>query len=252
MKTNDFSLKRIKLLIHRQWVLSAKSWRIAMIAATGINFAISLLILFTTQNPANTIQSFKVSMLITFSIMGAVFTSEAFKELKEPNTSVTFLTLPASIFEKFLTAWLFTFPVYFILSYIVYRFSILLLYVIAKSFFVVDFSVGSESWSIIGTLFFIGFIVHAVFFLGASWFKKLSFFKTLLVLFSISILHNLWLYIWGRLLLPVNDLAEKEFAFNGIVISNPESFVLGIKIFMLVVAIMCLITAYFKLKEREG
>lgn len=256
MKTEFFNLNRMQSLFRRQWALSAKSWRIAMIASVGINLAISMLILFAGSNPEAALQSLKTSLFITFLITGLVFTSSAFKELQEPTTSVSFLTLPASNFEKFLTGWLFTFSLYSIVSYILYQLSYLFISLLAFAAYGTSPALVSISWNELGIVFMVLFIVHSVFFLGGVWFKKMAFFKTLLVLFVISMIHNFWVFIWARLLMPVNDLSEKEFVISGLPVDDLESYgntaIFVLKGFMVLISIMCLITAYYKLKEREG
>ena len=256
MKTEFFNLKRMQSLFRRQWALSAKSWRIAMIGSVGINLAISMLILFAGSNPEAALQSLKTSLFITFLITGMVFTSLAFKELQEPTTSVSFLTLPASNFEKYLTGWLFTFPSYSIVSYILYQMSYLFISLLAFAAYGTSPALVSIPWNELGIIFMVLFIVHSVFFLGGVWFKKMAFFKTLLVLFVISMVHNFWVFIWARLLMPISDLSEKEFVISGVPISNADELshtaIWVLKSFLILISIMCLITAYFKLKEREG
>lgn len=256
MKIEFFNLNRMQFLLKRQWALSAKSWRIAMIASVGINLAISMLILFASSNPSTALQSLKTSLFITFLIQGFVFTSSAFKELQEPSTSVSFLTLPASNFEKYLTGWIFTFPLYFLVSYVLYQLSYLFISLLAFAAYGTSPSLVSIPWNEFGIIFMVLFIVHSMFFLGGAWFKKMAFFKTLLAMFVISIMHNLWVFVWVRIFFPVTALAEKEFAFMGISKVDMEEFgytaIWVLKVFMLLVSVMCLVTAYYKLKEREG
>ncbi len=253
---NILNFNRLNLMIRRQYALSAKSWRIGFIASVGINFAISLLILFASSNPATALQSLKVSLLITLVILGLVFISTSFKELQDSQNAVSYLTLPASIFEKHLTAWLFTFPFYLILSTIVYELTYLLLSVTTSVFYGTSISMVPVFTDDTLTFLLVAFIVHSIFFLGAAWFKKIAFFKTLLVLFIISLANDLWAFIWGSILLPVNSFAKNEFAFSGNLFVNQEQFSHTLTtvmiVFMMMIAILCLITSYFKLTEREG
>lgn len=256
MNTEFFNLNRMRFLLRRQWALSAKSWRIAIIASVGINLAISMLILFASSNPESTLKALKISLFITLLITGMVFTSLAFKQLQEPTTSVSFLTLPASNFEKYLTGWLFTFPLYLIVSYVLFQLSYLFISLLAYLVYDTPPALVSITWNEFGNIFIFLFIIHSVFFLGGIWFKKMAFFNTLLAIFVISMIHNLWVFVWARILFPINALAEREFAFMGISKVDMEEFgstaILVLKIFMLLVSVMCLVTAYFKLKEREG
>jgi len=117
-------------------------------------------------------------------------------------------------------------------------------------------ALASIPWNEFGIIFMVLFIVHSMFFLGGAWFKKMAFFKTLLAMFVLSMMHNLWVFVWARIFLPVTALTEKEFAFMGMSKVDMEEFgytaIWVLKIFMLLISVMCLVTAYFKLKEREG
>jgi hypothetical protein len=256
MKTEIINFKRMGFMLRRQWALSAKSWKIALLASVGINIAISLLILFTSGAPEAALASFRVSLLITLIIVGLVYTALSFKELQDSQNAVSYLTLPATTLEKYLTAWLFSFPIYIILGTIVFEVTYFLMAVIAFFAYGFPLTIVPIFTTHTGLFLLVAFIIHSIFFLGAAWFKKLSFFKTLLVLFVISIANDLWAFILGSILLPVNGFTKHEFAFNGSLFINNEQFghtvVTALMLFMTLIAVLSLVTAYFKLKEREG
>ncbi len=120
--------------------------------------------------------------LVILLIAGTIFTSTIFADLGDKKKAIAYLTLPASHFEKYLVAWLYSFLV-FLVIYTVSFFFVALFLLNVKH-------VPGQAGGVINLLqkqhLQFGLIyafLHAIAFWGAIYFNKLHFIKTGFVFF---------------------------------------------------------------------
>lgn len=107
MKTEIFNFDRFKILLNRQLTLNLKPWLISIGSLGGILIFISWLVMIS-GNLHSVMTVYQTTGIMAFFITGLVFTSMSFKEMGNYTKSLQFVILPASRFEKFFSAWLFS------------------------------------------------------------------------------------------------------------------------------------------------
>ncbi len=249
--SNFFNINRFILLIRRQVLSGTNILFIAFGAITGLLLLISgLVAYFSPEDLADMTNLYYVAMFLG----GYIYTSNTFNELHNPQRSYRFLTLPVSTFERLAGAWLLSavlFPVVAILAMVI---------VVFLSNLIINFTVDPGTFSNIfshTTLVLIGiyFVTQSVFLLGAIYFRKHNFLKTLLALFVVYFAISLYVSLAGLII-----FRPWEYHFSSInqfPTSRLEHFFTdlfpGIMkiIFWYVMAPFFLIVSYFSLKERQ-
>ncbi len=188
MKTNSiFSFRRLYLLLRRQLLSNASAWLIAFGAVAGSLLVLSLLVAYF--QPANLAALTGLYFTVMF-IGGYIFTSNIFGELHHAQRSYQYLTLPVSTTERLFSAWIITaivFPVIAVLSMalIVLIANLVMNFTFDVTPFQSVFSKGS--WTSVKVYM----VTQSVFLLGAAYFRKNNFLKTVLALFVVSVIFQI-------------------------------------------------------------
>lgn len=200
-------------------------------------------------------------MFITILIFaGPVFTSMIFADLGDRKKAIPILMLPVSHFEKYLVAWLYSFVV-FLLAFTVcfYASGFMITQIIEMSNgrsnpLINLFTDKGGYWKI----FFAYFAIHAVFLLGAIYFKKQHFIRTSFAFLIIMVIIGAINYLIARLVFQVDIASVGPFqslrVLEGdkgwtIQAGDASHFIEGI---VLTISVLVLwLCVYFKLKERE-
>lgn len=243
--TNSFNPDRVLLLCRRHIELNRKTWLIGFAAALGI---LALIWFYPTLTPGRPWHSFQTGNLLTPAIFlytagGLFLTSFLFDELHSPTTAFLNLTLPATAFEKLLSAWLVSSVIFTLVSVSLYTLFILLVQVMTRFLVTPDLSLQYFSQLDLSLLksIFSYFTYNSFFLLGAIYFKKNNFLKTLLAMILISsglvILSGILLFLFS------------ESVSIQISLSNLETGTLY-SIYLAVIVISLGIT-YIRLKNRQ-
>ena len=184
---------------------------------------------------------------------GYVFTSTIFSELRTSHRGYLYLTLPASTFEKLAVSWFIT-SVLYVIAAIIVMFAInALLMIVAIAFsssHVPLFNLFDPS---ILKTYAVYMVTQPIFILGAIYFRRVNFLKTLLSLFVIGIAISIYTSLAARLIIfpdfdgmqfgnmPENCLDFFENTFAPIITN----------LFWFCTAPFFLIVSYFRLKERQ-
>ena len=118
---------------------------------------------------------------------GAIFTSSVFAELGHPRGAAPALLLPASHFEKYLVAWLYSLPVFVGLYTVVFmaiNYLVLQLGNQGRPYEVYDFSRGASEW--VGPLLSYA-LLHSLALWGALFFRRLHAIKTAFLFFGLFV-----------------------------------------------------------------
>lgn len=247
LPTNSFSIPRLLLVCLRFFVYNRRPWLIGFGAVTGFILAIWLFPLLLASDPVHqySFENLQGTALFFYVLGGLLLTSNLFSELHTPSSAFQFLTLPATTFEKLFAAWLISSLLYTI---------IVMTGLIGLSFFVESVSAMFAGAGINYTLFnpfsadalnSIGtyFVFHSLFMLGAVYFRKNNFLKTI---FTLILLFILLMSISATALLLMGDRIE---AVVEITLFDDMS---GIQIIVwTVLTLFILFLSYIRLRNKQ-
>ena len=202
---NRFSFSRFTQLCKRTIELNLQSWLMGFAAVMGILFIIWFIPILIGGTVWHNYQigNLLPAATVLFVLGGLLMTSTIFKELHSSTTSFQFLTLPATAFEKLLNAWAITTVLYIVASFIFYFLLTLMIQLITafalttelsiQLFNPLDFKIAE---TVASYLYY-----QSIFLLGAVYFVKNNFLKTLLsiviVVISIIVIVGIILFVSG-------------------------------------------------------
>ncbi len=238
-------INRMFSFIKRQSLLNANATIIGALAIIGALFFISGLVgYFYPQS----VTKLKPVYFGTLYIYGLIRTSNVFSELHNPQRGYAFLTLPVSTAEKLWGSWILSAPVFtFLFSGIC-----IVLYFLAciiggrmdafHKIFDLD--------NLRGVGFFL--IMQSVFFLGAVYFKKNNFMKTVAVFFLFWLVNVAYIRLltWP---FGMNNTHIYGNINNVDIIKFKDMMLFWVKDVGLcgLFAPFMLLVSYFRLKERQ-
>jgi hypothetical protein len=201
---------------------------------------------------------FNVSALVTTGqtfifVGGFILTSMAYNEIHTPARSQFYLTLPATTAEKLFSSWFITSIVYVIVTNLVLWFVLLLSNSIAHLAWATPWDIYNPFAPTYTQLMAIYMATQSVFFLGALYFRKNNFMKTILSLFVISMIINVITVVFAYLIFGTpgihTDMEAMDPGFGYSFMTTLPKIMKGL--FYGVLAPFCLVVSYFTLKERE-
>jgi hypothetical protein len=261
---NFFNYHRFALLVKRQWVENRKLFFMGAITLLGLGIVIYSLGTDWKQGNFMQIQARVGVFFVSFFLGGSFFTNYTFKDLSDKNSSTSFLLVPASHFEKQLSASFYVFIVFPIIFF-------MLFYVIDYSFVNIFNSISNNlvgkkeinpneylfdylrksdnarfdimipAWLSVQSLVILG----SISFMGWSYIK--TGFAGFIILFVIVLLVGLM----QKLLLDnlSNELGSSHYFQIKPTKDMLNDYVLfGLKY---AIAPLLLVIAYFKLKEKQ-
>jgi hypothetical protein len=253
MENNTFNIQRVYHLINRYIKMH---WTSVIIGTSSV-VALLLVILVLTALEGKVSDTTFFGITMPFIMLGGyLFSSLAYPELNSPVKGYFYLTLPASALERLTAGWFMTSIMYSVISLvIIYLLSLLLnifeVLVMGYSFQVVD-PAGSDIYLILG----IYFVTQTIFLTGAAYFRRFNFFKTILVLFVVSMIVSIYSGLLGQLLFRggfQSGSFPEDFIMNGSLGRFFEDVlpVLAKTAFWGLMAPFFLVVTYFRIKERE-
>ena len=253
MESNSFfDLNRLKNLLIRQISVNYRTWLIATGAITGfVMFVGTLNLIFDVENlDAESIFGF---VLPVFFIGGFIFTSMIFSELHSPHRGYLYLMLPASALEKLVSAWLVTSVLYVLFaSCIIWLINLYFIF-IAEVFTTKYVElVNLFSFDIL-KIFGIYMVFQSIFFLGAVYFRKINFLKTILSGFVFVVIITVYSGLLSKLLFGSASFDNKTALDISSMNYTAEHVLkpLAEYLFWFALAPFFLIVSYFRLKERQ-
>jgi hypothetical protein len=233
-----------------------KSYLMSLTVLIGVMVLGASFIVYILNAPIDV--GFQSGLFMSIMLLsGTIFASNIFSDYGDRKKATAALMLPASHFEKYLVAWLYSFVIFLVLFTV--------------SFYLVDwFAInikhypGQEAVMInvftmpVAQFFVLYAFLHAVALWGAIYYEKLHFIKTGFLFFILlAILTGINKFIMGALL-NTTVLASppfsgarilehtREISFN--VTGNEGGFML---ILLTVLALFFWASAYFRLKEKQ-
>jgi hypothetical protein len=258
---NQLNGKRFYHLMLNEFLTANKSILISIGAIVGV-----LLIVNVSSVGSYGSWSFhEVFFPITFLVAGHIIASMAFQDVHHKQKSYTYLTLPASMPEKYLSKLLTTSVVYTIAGLIVYFLFSLLATGLSSAFFGMSHGIFNPFTRNVWLAVALYIVTHSVTFFGAIYFKRFNLVKTVLAInvFSIALAIIIgivvrivfWDYFQGFSFVPVVEIDEVYLTNIGVFERMGEfgtNLLTLAKILLgYIMPIFFWVTGFFKLKETE-
>lgn len=256
---NTFSFKRFGLLFKKHTAENYRTYLMAVGVLIAMLFLLMGFVVFVDAGhlPPN-VQNFLFHWFMLFS--GSIFTSMIFAEMGDKKKAIPALTLPASHFEKFLVAWIYSFLIFQVIFVAAFY---------AIDFIIIFFSKPDDGQKdkiihvfskdeIAHNAFLLYAIVHGVVLCGAIFFEKLHYIKTSALFFGLVLtlvfMNQYAIHSFTReedvrtLLFQFVSIREGEMYWR---FDIPDSNMIYYNLTGLVVVGFLWSSAYFRLKEKE-
>jgi hypothetical protein len=196
--------------------------------------------------------------MVLLLLAGTVFTSTIFTDLGDKKSAMPWLTLPASHFEKYLVAWIYSFLVFLVIYTVIFYLSVLSAINI-KRFPNYQPDLLNVFEPQILQMYLVFALLHSISFFGAIYFEKLHFIKTAVAFFiSMALLILINKLILGALL---GRAVEATPPFGNLLIADKgptidihiiEKMQYPYMLCLIVaLAIIFWVGAYYRLKEKQ-
>ena len=252
---NIFNLSRFSRLFVKHTVENYKGYLMSLTVLMGVMILGGSFLIYMIEAPMDRgLQTALFSLILLLA--GTIFTSTIFSGYGDKKKAVALLTLPASHFEKYLVAWVYSFLLFIILY-------------TAGFFLVVSFAINVKHFpghqdgvinffkTPVCQMYILYALMHAVAFYGAIFFDKLHFIKTAFLFFiSVGLLiaiNKILLSVFipktVETTVPFGDLRiqsdQQTFEIN---VSQQDYWMIAI---VSVLAVIFWIAAYYRLKEKQ-
>lgn len=262
---NTFDFNRFSLLVKRQWIENKKLFLMAIFGIVGILIIINSLIMRWESGITYETARFSIFNLSLF-LSGSIFANYVFKDISDKNSSTSFLLIPASHFEKFLTGVLYVFivfPIVFLTLFYVVDYGFVnignnikdgLKVPGVKNIQLHNFMVNSKNIrEILDEIIGSWLIIQAFVLMGAAQFEGRSYVKTAFMGFGLLFLIGFVIYLSDKLILSDITQQFQNKGYSRELIKPTKdmiSDILGICLIYVLPPIL-LVTTYFKLKEKQ-
>lgn len=173
-------------------------------------------------------------------IIGIILSSNSLKHIHSEEKAISFFMLPKTQFEKFASIWLYYVFFYLIVSIVTTAIAFIInsLFISFFTKTVLNISEISKlfNYQVISTYFFL----CSIFILGSSYFKKNSFFKTILTILAISFIYSTIIFI-----ITYFSFRNSYYNFNINIYSILEKFGINFKTYKILSEIIKIALAIF-------
>ncbi|GHA79774.1 hypothetical protein [Pontibacter akesuensis] len=255
---NKFSFRRFSMLFQKHTSEYLSGYLMAVVVLLGVLILFLGGAAYLDSAPLSENLQALVFALLFFGF-GFIFTSGVFASLGDKNKAISFLTLPASHFEKYLVGWIYSF-LFFSLVYVA------CFYLVAAVVLRMDTNPGQESDLLdmftgdrrMYMSFVFYALLHGLAIFGSAFFKKGHFIKSafafvVIMLLIILLNEQVMQLVWSRDLKGAVPFSDITFLENQELmrIAPPEglqSLAYGIPV---VLAVLFWAAAYSLLKEKQ-
>jgi hypothetical protein len=255
-----FDINRTSALLKLNIRLNQKPFLLSIAGFFGFVFVISFFVAYFSPHALTGMHTFFYFTLLYGGV--ALMAGQSYSHLNTTEKSIASISLPASTFEKYFVPWILSSIIWAIVaiaSYLMFAMLINGFWSVAfgfsyQAFNPFEIQLGPENSEFLYKGYF---LIHSIFFLGATAFQKYSIPKTLLASFIIQNAVGVVLALFGIFLFggygqlnvdmnsPENWQPEFEYFFT-------EFLPRLVKItFAYAIPIILYVAAFFKLKERE-
>jgi hypothetical protein len=190
-------------------------------------------------------------------LAGTIFTSSVFADLGDRRKAIVWLTLPASHFEKYLVAWIYSFLILIVAYTLIFYLAIFTAIQIQHAHGRPQVILNVFDNQIL-QMYLVYAFLHAISFFGAVYFEKLHFIKTAFTFFIILavliLINNGFLSVLlGRTIDSSLPFGYMRFGDNGqavdIKLSGQDSpYMLYL---MIILTLIFWVSSYFRIKEKQ-
>lgn len=247
--TNHFDFQRFWLLLKVEFQKNKKGFWITL----GIIYGLAILgiIVSVIFGGGNTSEDHASGYGFILMTGGFILTSLSMSDLSHPLRRYSYLTLPVSNLERFLSTWVLTsfgWIVAFTLTYVVFVTSThaLIHVLVQKTLFEPFYLFSSEVWNTLKTYM----VFQGVFLVGAAHFRSYVIPKTMLVLLGFAFVCGIIGYLILADLFPF-DMEFQTEPFNYEQLTAYTAWMYFLQVVSYVLAPLCWIVTYFSIKEQE-
>lgn len=250
---NNFSFQRLVWLLRNDFLANRRLYSIELVSI----FVAALLIFGVDyfRNFAQVKQSHIQFFPLFYIIGGLAFTASVFYQMNSANSRSQYLTLPASTLEKFTAKWLLSTVGWMLGFTILYHCFTTGVYIFANLFTSLPYKTLFDldrGW-LVFTIIYLA--IQSVFLVGAVYFNKHHFFKTIAAIipfiaiflaFALPVVYLLFPFIFES---TPDEMHRLDPTFRvWLEDFKDDVFVYGVGILF---PFFMWVVAYFKLKERE-
>jgi len=255
--SNQFNMVRFSRLFLKHTIEHYRSYLMAILVLVGVMTLGGSFLVYMIEAPIDRGLQTAFFMMIML-VAGTIFTSTIFSDLGDREKAIPWLTLPASHFEKYLVAWLYSFPIFLITYTVVF-------YVVA--FLAINLSHGTphppELINVFDSrtleLYLLYAFLHGITICGAIYFEKLHFIKTAFAFFvTVGLLILFNKFLLGQL---IGRPVEAAPPFSVIIfMENTRQIVIDLKhkeqetfavTLMSVTTVILWAVAFFRVREKQ-
>jgi hypothetical protein len=265
---NVFNLRRMQYYLQKHATDNLRFYLMGSIAIFGLSTAIGVIAVFT-HNRFSEVSNFMPFYYIGLFLGGLLFTSRSFNELGSKEKGLDFLMLPASQFEKFITLFLISTVGFFLFYHVSCYLS---LKIIENVQLAITQQPIARNYQFLSDpdekkyIYYGYFVLQSIFLLGATYFHKYSFLKTVFCVFIflfglylincilVTLLFGVQGEFWKRAMpfIMVNKLEGGPVQWHTTTYLIPH-WLLDTYLFIIrfVLAPVFWTIAYFRLKDQE-
>jgi len=251
---NIFNINRFVRLLIKHTAEHYKSYLMSLLVLLGVMILGGSFIIYMIDTPMDSNMQLVLFGIILL-LAGTMFTSTIFTDIGDKTKAMTALTLPASHFEKFMVAWLYSFVI-FLFVYTSCFYLVMLFLVTIKHFpgyHEEIFNIFHSRWLPISLLYA---FLHSITFCGAIFFKKLHFIKTAFVFFIVLailiIVNKVFLdVLLGKNVMMSLPFGGVRFAESNTGINTNERQELMFYLLLGSLSLILWTASYFRLKEKQ-
>jgi hypothetical protein len=253
-----FSFRRFLRLFAKHTAEHYRAYLMSVAVLAGVLLLGGAFVFYMIPHPPEV--SFQiVAFVFLLVIAGTIFTSTVFSDLGERNKAIPALTLPATALEKYLVAWMYSYPI-FLVAYtmvfylVLYGLSIGRHWDAGLHFYIMD--VRHQG---MGSVILVFSVMQAFAFYGSIFFKKLHFIKTGFAFFAglgVMVLCNTILLeiMTGlrvlKLSIPFGNL-NFYIKDRNYQIGPSDTNPLLLPVLMALATVMIWVAAYFRFREKQ-
>ena len=260
---NTFNIHRFAALVRQGVMHDYKMYLISICGFSGVLFILFFITQFNFGISVIDPHSLVIMYVLTFIGAGLLYTGSAFGGFRSKEKSISYLLIPASRFEKFLSEYvsrviifMLAFPVIFWLTYNLMGVIFGVLHPVftfkyQDFFFVPPYVVEPGKVNPYPLIYSAALFVLTIPFTGATIFNKHPLIKTLFSVSLIFFFHLFLIYFFVEILKFKNyNISPGETQIYLLPASAEKAIVFFTTTFI-VANIMLTLIAYFKLKEKE-
>jgi hypothetical protein len=253
-----FSFSRFRRLFVKHTMEHYRVYLMSTAVLTGVVVLGGTFIFYLSDYPPEVGFQMAMFMILLF-LAGTIFTSTVFSDFGDRSKAIPALTLPATALEKFLVAWIYSYPVFLIIYVAVFYLWLVVLgnirhWSVPDHFYLLD--IRDQGFSFVLVLYS---MMHALTLYGAIFFRRLHFIKTGFAFFIglgvITVINTLILEVLTgltnvKLAVPfgwLNFIKDKHTYWVSAGGMDSDA----VMVVLVIAAVMLWVAAYFRLKEKQ-